>query len=105
MVFASDKSFADDVINQFSVSPVGKRVTWWDSGTMALRWLRDNSYAITQVEEQERGRFRSTLKPLLSNLGSVAGRGIFAICRFRSDCSEQSSVLVALGEGRFRPGG
>jgi hypothetical protein len=66
-VFAPDKSLADDVITISLVSPVGKR-DMVDSGTMALRWLRDNSYAITQVEEhvdeQERGRFRSRLKPL-----------------------------------------
>jgi hypothetical protein len=39
-----------------------------DSTSMAIHWLRDNSYAATQVEEQveerERGRFRPRLAAL-----------------------------------------
>ena len=68
MIYAPDKEYADLVINQVCLFPVGKRDDMVDSTSMAIRWLRDNSYAVTQVEEQieerERGRFRQRLAAL-----------------------------------------
>jgi hypothetical protein len=62
MIYAPDKAFADLVINQVSMFPVGKRDDLVDSMSMAIRWLRDNSFAITQVEEQIEDRTRSRLQ-------------------------------------------
>ena len=68
MIYAPDKEYADLVINQVCLFPVGRRDDLVDSASMAIRWLRDNSYAVTQVEEQieerERGRFRPRLAAL-----------------------------------------
>ena len=68
MIYAPDKEYADLVINQVCLFPVGRRDDLVDSTSMAIRWLRDNSYAVTQVEEQieerERGRFRPRLAAL-----------------------------------------
>jgi hypothetical protein len=62
------KEYADLVINQVCLFPVGRRDDLVDSTSMAIRWLRDNSYAVTQaeehIEERERGRFRPKLMPL-----------------------------------------
>jgi phage terminase large subunit-like protein len=59
MIYAPDKIFADAVISQVSMFPVGKRNDLVDSMSMAIRWLRDNRFAITQVEEQMEDRTRS----------------------------------------------
>jgi phage terminase large subunit-like protein len=53
MVYAPDKSFADLVTNQVSMFPVGKRDDLVDSTSMALRYLRDNSWVLTPVEVHE----------------------------------------------------
>ena len=68
MIYAPDRQYADLMINQVCLFPVGKRDDLVDSISMAIRWLRDNSYAVTrveqQIEERERGRFRPKLVPL-----------------------------------------
>ena len=68
IIYAPDMEYADLVINQVCLFPVGRRDDLVDSTSMAIRWLRDNSYAVTQVEEQveerERGRFRPCLAAL-----------------------------------------
>jgi phage terminase large subunit-like protein len=43
MIYAPDKEYADLVINQVCLFPVGKRDDFVDSTSMAIRWLRDNS--------------------------------------------------------------
>jgi hypothetical protein len=68
MVYAPDKRFADMVVDQMSVFPMGAHDDLVDSASLALRWFRDMNLIATREEAMqeinEQGRYRSKLQPL-----------------------------------------
>lgn len=50
IIFAPDKVWADMVIKQFSGFPKTKNDDLVDSGSMAIRWLRDSGWALRKEE-------------------------------------------------------
>lgn len=51
MIYAPNKRFADEVIDQMSLFPLGKHDDLVDSATMTLAWLRDMNFMVTKEEE------------------------------------------------------
>jgi hypothetical protein len=69
-IYAPNRKFADLVIDQMTMFPMGKHDDLVDSTSQALRWFRDQHYLYTREEEQlnvgQQGRYipRSARQPL-----------------------------------------
>jgi predicted phage terminase large subunit-like protein len=50
MIYAPDKKWADDVINQCAIFPKGSKDDLVDTTSQALRWLRDMGFALRREE-------------------------------------------------------
>jgi predicted phage terminase large subunit-like protein len=68
MVYAPIRKWSDEVVNQCAVFPKGSKDDLVDSTTMALRYLRDNGFALRREEAEfdhdEELRYKSRLEPL-----------------------------------------
>jgi predicted phage terminase large subunit-like protein len=72
MIWAPDKQYADGVIDQIGNFPYASHDEYVDCTSMALRWLRDQSFAPTRDEAFEDAQsemmFRPKPKPLYGSL-------------------------------------
>lgn len=71
MVYAPDKSWADMVIDQCAVFPKSKHDDLVDSTSMALRYLRDNGFALRREEQVVASEEEIRYKPQMPALYPV----------------------------------
>lgn len=68
MIFAPNKRFADDVIDQMAIFPFGAHDDLVDSAVMVMRWFREMNFMLTREEQhtEREGlvKYRPRSKPL-----------------------------------------
>lgn len=71
VVYAPERDWSDEVINEIASFPRGRHDDYCDSTSMAIRWMRENGVALRGSEHEEELRERRTYRKRQSPLYDV----------------------------------